>query len=132
MKHEAIVKNRYPNASLEPQANGTFCVWDIPQYKAIAKDYSRKLLGFAEFKELAWKDAAETIRKMECGPSEPRATGTEAQVCRDIAERQQKGIAKYGITVDKNPLSLKQWLQHAYEECLDQAVYLKRAMKEIK
>lgn len=61
----------------------------------------------------------------------PTATGTEAEVCKDIAERQQGGIAKYNTTVRDNPLSLRQWLQHAYEECLDQAVYLKRAMEEM-
>ncbi len=58
-------------------------------------------------------------------------TGIEAAVCNDIAERQQKGIAKYGVTVADNPLTLKQWLQHAYEETLDKAVYLKRAIAEI-
>jgi len=52
-------------------------------------------------------------------------------VCLDIAERQAKGIAKYGTTVADNPLSLRSWLQHAYEETLDKAVYLKRAIAEI-
>jgi hypothetical protein len=59
-------------------------------------------------------------------------SGIEALVCEDIAKRQAFGIAKYGKTVADNPLSLEQWLQHAYEECLDQAVYLKRAMAELK
>lgn len=59
------------------------------------------------------------------------ATGTEAAVITDIAARQAKGIAKYGVTVRDNPLTLRQWLQHAYEEVLDQAVYLKRAMEEM-
>lgn len=63
--------------------------------------------------------------------SESKATGTEAGVCADIAARQKVGIAKYGITVADNPLTLRQWLQHAYEECLDQAVYLKRAIEAI-
>ena len=58
-------------------------------------------------------------------------TGIEATVCEDIAKRQQLGIGKYGGTVADNPLDLREWLQHAYEECLDQAVYLKRAMAEI-
>lgn len=59
------------------------------------------------------------------------ATGTEAAVCADIAQRQQVGIAKYGTTVRDNPLNLREWLQHAYEETLDQAVYLKRAIEEL-
>lgn len=58
--------------------------------------------------------------------------GTEAEVCADIAHRQKLGIAKYGTTVAQNPLPLEAWLQHAYEEALDEAIYLKRAIEEIK
>ena len=59
------------------------------------------------------------------------ATGTEAMVCGDIVRRQQTGIVKYGTTVQDNPLSLREWVQHAYEECLDQAVYLRRIIQEL-
>lgn len=58
-------------------------------------------------------------------------SGIERAVCEDITRRQQLGIAKYGQTVADNPLPLKQWLQHAYEESLDFPVYLKRAIAEI-
>lgn len=57
--------------------------------------------------------------------------GIEAEVCADIARRQALGKNKYGTTVADNPLTLRQWLQHALEEALDQAVYLKRAIAEI-
>ena len=59
------------------------------------------------------------------------ASGTEARVCLDIAKRQQLGIKKYGTTVEGNKLTTKEWLQHAYEEALDMAVYLKRTMEEM-
>jgi len=58
-------------------------------------------------------------------------SGIEAQVCADITSRQVKGRNKYGVTVAENPLELKAWLQHAYEEALDQAIYLKRAIAEM-
>ena len=58
--------------------------------------------------------------------------GVEARICAEIAARQKRGIAKYGMTVAENPLSLLQWLQYAKEECLDQAIYLERAMDEVK
>jgi len=58
-------------------------------------------------------------------------TGTEAAVCADIARRQRTGMAKYGTTVAENPLIFRRWLQHAYEECLDQAIYIKRAIEEL-
>lgn len=41
------------------------------------------------------------------------------------------GMNKYGISVQDNPLTLREWLEHAYQECLDQAIYLRRAMQEL-
>lgn len=58
-------------------------------------------------------------------------TGIEAQICADIAARQRIGIAKYGMTLAQNDLELLARLQHAYEECLDQACYLKWAMEKL-
>lgn len=58
-------------------------------------------------------------------------SGTEAAVCEDIARRQAHGLKKYGVSVRNSTLTLRQWLQHAYEEHLDAAVYLKRAMEEL-
>lgn len=49
----------------------------------------------------------------------------------DLDARSQLGIAKYGVTLDRTDLGLGQWLQHAYEEALDHALYLKRAMVEM-
>lgn len=60
------------------------------------------------------------------------ASGVEASVCADIASRQTLGLQKYGVSVEDNPLPLVEWLQHAYEETLDKAIYLKRAIEEIK
>ena len=57
-------------------------------------------------------------------------TGIEALVCQDVAMRQHLGISKYGTTVADNPLTHLEWLQHAYEECLDMAVYLRRAIDQ--
>lgn len=59
------------------------------------------------------------------------ATSIEAAVCKDIADRQALGIRKYGTSLQDNPATLRERLQHAYEECLDQAAYLKWAITEI-
>lgn len=63
--------------------------------------------------------------------SNPFPMGTEKNVCEDIARRQAFGLTKYGVSVADNPLNLRQWLQHAYEETLDQAIYLRRAIDQI-
>lgn len=52
-------------------------------------------------------------------------------VRQDLLQRSQVGIKKYNTTLDRTDLSLKDWLQHAYEETLDQANYLKRAIVEL-
>ena len=52
-------------------------------------------------------------------------SGIEAQVCDDIARRQKMGVKKYGTTLADNPAGEIERLQHAYEETLDLANYLK-------
>lgn len=43
-----------------------------------------------------------------------------------LLDRSKVGISKYGVTVDGNNLTEKQWLQHALEEALDLANYLQK------
>jgi hypothetical protein len=63
---------------------------------------------------------------------ELEVTGIEALVCKDIATRQEKGLAKYGVSLAQNPAGLLAWLQHSYEEKLDDALYMRRAIEEVK
>lgn len=63
--------------------------------------------------------------------SETKTDSIVEAVRADLLRRSQFGIAKYGTTLDRTDLSLRDWLQHAYEECLDQANYLKRSIVEI-
>ena len=60
-----------------------------------------------------------------------KAQGTEGRLQEMIYLRQQIGMAKYQTTVEANPLSLRQWLQHALEANVDSAIYLLRAIEEI-
>jgi hypothetical protein len=53
-------------------------------------------------------------------------TGTEFEVCCDIAARQALGMLKYKTTVAENTGGMAYWIQNAYEEALDLAIYLKR------
>ena len=50
------------------------------------------------------------------------------QVIADMRVREERGLMKYGTTVDRTDLTQGQWLQHAYEEALDLAIYLKKVM----
>jgi hypothetical protein len=50
------------------------------------------------------------------------------QVINDINARELKGLETYGTTMDRNDLTQDQWLNHAYEEALDFAIYLKKLL----
>ncbi|CAB4121889.1 hypothetical protein UFOVP19_20 [uncultured Caudovirales phage] len=47
----------------------------------------------------------------------------------DLLAREEKGKIEYGTTMDRQDLTEEQWLQHAYEEALDLAIYLKKIIK---
>jgi len=48
------------------------------------------------------------------------------EVIADLERREQKGLVEYGTTVDRTDLSKDFWLNSAYEEALDLAIYLKK------
>jgi len=56
---------------------------------------------------------------------------TEQEVIKDILSRQSLGVKKYGTTLANNPLELREWLEHQYQELLDAALYCKRAIQEM-
>ena len=56
----------------------------------------------------------------------------EECVINDIRARRELGRMKYGKTMERDDLGLAEFLRHAYEECLDQAIYLKRAMRDLR
>ena len=49
-----------------------------------------------------------------------------------LKTRSETGIRKYGTTLDRTDLSVKQWIDHAIEEALDLALYLERIKSELK
>lgn len=53
---------------------------------------------------------------------------TVDRICADLYHRERIGVSKYGTTVDRDDLEVEDWLQHLYEEALDQAVYARRAL----
>ena len=47
----------------------------------------------------------------------------------DLVAREERGKAKYNTTMDRTDLTHQEWLQHAYEEALDMALYLKKSIQ---
>jgi len=48
-----------------------------------------------------------------------------------LRARAAAGFIKYGTTLERQDLTLRDWLQHALEEVLDQANYLQAAIQKI-
>lgn len=49
-----------------------------------------------------------------------------AKVFSEFIEREERGVKKYGTTMDRNDLSLDEWIQHLKEELLDAICYLQK------
>jgi hypothetical protein len=47
------------------------------------------------------------------------------------AERSATGLKKYGVTLEREDLTLDQWITHLQEELMDATLYLSRIKKEI-
>ena len=48
-----------------------------------------------------------------------------------LRSRSETGIRKYGTTLDRTDLEVKQWIDHAIEESLDHALYLMKLKDEL-
>jgi hypothetical protein len=53
-------------------------------------------------------------------------------VIEKFRSRSEVGIKKYGTTLDRDDLSLEQWLDHAIEEQMDSILYLTKIKEELK
>lgn len=89
---------------------------------------------FGELK-LSENDAAWHVFKAGWNARHQLDRGIDANVdaVRDkMKRRAQMGLAKYGVTTERDDLTTLQWLNHAQEEAMDMCVYLERVMLDIK
>lgn len=55
----------------------------------------------------------------------------ENKVIDHIRQRAKEGKNKYGVTMERDDLTLKEWVQHAQEEAMDLAVYLEKIKSKL-
>ena len=55
----------------------------------------------------------------------------EEQVIAKIRSRAEVGLNKYGVTLERGDLSIKEWLIHAQEEAMDLSGYLEKVIEII-
>ena len=54
----------------------------------------------------------------------------EEQVIEQIRSRAAKGKEKYGVTLERDDLSILEWLQHLQEELMDATAYIEKLKEE--
>ena len=57
--------------------------------------------------------------------------GIVERVINQFKQRSAVGITKYGVTLDRNDLSMLDWLNHAQQEAMDFCLYLEKIKQEI-
>jgi hypothetical protein len=92
-----------------------------------------RLTGLAE-KTMGYPTAAAILGEDRSSPvtgsaSEPRPDANVEAVREKLRQRAEVGLRKYGVTTERTDMGLVDWLRHAQEEALDQAVYLEAAIK---
>lgn len=50
----------------------------------------------------------------------------EESVAKQLLDRADTGKKKYGVTMERDDLSLLEWLQHLQEELMDATVYVEK------
>ena len=54
----------------------------------------------------------------------------EESVINKIRSRAEVGEKKYGVTMERNDLSILQWMVHFQEELMDATVYIEKLIQE--
>lgn len=60
---------------------------------------------------------------------EPKYDSVVSSIISKFEERARIGQIKYGKTLDRNDLSLLEWINHAQEELMDGILYLEKIKK---
>ena len=54
------------------------------------------------------------------------------RVIKAFKKRSERGLEKYGTTLDRNDLTHLEWLQHLQEELMDATLYIEKLKDEEK
>jgi len=52
----------------------------------------------------------------------------EDEVCKKIQQRADVGKKKYGVTMEEEVLSIREWLNHLQQELMDGCVYIEKLL----
>ena len=53
-------------------------------------------------------------------------------VVRQLRDREEEGLRKYGVNTERTDLTSLEWLQHLQEELMDASVYIEKLKNDMK
>ena len=53
-------------------------------------------------------------------------------VVKQLRDREEEGLLKYGVNTERKDLTTLEWLQHLQEELMDASVYIERLKNDMK
>ena len=53
-------------------------------------------------------------------------------VVRQLPDREEEGLRKYGVNTERTDLTSLEWLQHLQEELMDASVYIEKLKNDMK
>ena len=53
-------------------------------------------------------------------------------VVRQLRDREEEGLRKYGVNTERTDLTSLEWLQHLQEELMDASVYIEKLKSDMK
>lgn len=69
--------------------------------------------------------------EVEVIKDEPQTDSIVGSVINQFKQRSEAGINKYGTTLDRNDLSILEWIKEAQQEAMDFCLYLEKLHKEL-
>ena len=52
-------------------------------------------------------------------------------VVKQLRDREEEGLLKYGVSTERTDLSTLEWLQHLQEELMDASVYIEKLKHQL-
>ena len=113
-----------------PQCNGDGFISFEGRHVENAKESCSTCNGHGQIPARTGETPQTSAPRLSADTMLPKDPVVEA-VRADLLRRSQFGLHKYGTPLSSTDLDLRAWLNHAYEEALDFANYLKRSIMEL-
>lgn len=108
----------------------------MKDFKAKAKEIESKYAKLMkdaidkEYKDMMIKQRAQNYMSLKDGYKQKDSI--VESVINQFKQRSEIGISKYGVTLDRNDLSMLDWINHAQEEAMDFCLYLEKLKQQAK